>query len=120
MSISSSSGYSIVSYEGSSSGNLYVTSDYNNILNEDNKGMSAGAIIGIVVGLIIFIVAIIIIIYYRFRCCRKNKIDFLPVTQPYFDYQNSGVYPSNQPNMLKPIDDNNIQLQAITVPNEAD
>ena len=113
--------YSIVYYEGGdTSGILYVTSDYNNILNEDNKGMSAGAIIGIVVGLIIFIAALIIIIRYCLPRCRKNKINFIPVTQPYFDYQNSNSYASNQPNMFNPIYNPNMQLQAITVPNEAD
>ena len=113
--------YSIINYEGSySSGNLYVTSDYQIISNEDNEGISTGAIIGIVIGSIIFLITFIIIIYHCCPCCRKNKINFIPVTQPYYPDLNSFPYPSNQTNMLLPIDNPNIQLQPVTVPNEAD
>ena len=113
--------YSIINYEGSySSGNLYVTSDYQIISNEDNEGISTGAIIGIVIGSIIFLITFIIIIYHCCPCCRKNKINFIPVTQPYYPDLNSFSYPSNQTNMLLPIDNPNIQLQPVTVPNEAD
>ena len=113
--ISGSYSYSIINYEGSSSsGNLYVTSDYESISNDDNKGISSGAIIGIVVGSIAVLVILIIIIY---RCyCKKNKIDFIPVTQPYYPDPNS----FNQNNMLLPVDIPNVQLQPINVINEAD
>ena len=116
---SSSYSYSIINYEGSSSsGNLYVTSDYENISSDDNKGTSSGAIIGIVVGLIAVLVILIIIIYRC--CCKKNKIDLMPVTQPYYADPNSFQFPPNQNNMLLPIDNPNVQLQPINVINEAD
>ena len=112
---SGSYSYSIINYEGSSSsGNLYVTSDYESISNDDNKGISSGAIIGIVVGSIAVLVILIIIIYRG--CCKKNKIDFIHVTQPLYPDPNS----FNQTNMLLPIDNPNVQLQPINVINEAD
>ena len=119
ISTSSSSSYSIINYEGSSSsGNLYVTSDYQSISSDssdnNNKGISSGVIIGIAVGSIAFLVISIIIIYRC--CCKKNKIDFIPVTQPYYLDPNS----FNQTNMLLPIDNPNIQLQPINMINEAD
>ena len=116
---SSSYSYSIINYEGSySSGNLYVTSDYENISSDDSKGSSSGAIIGIIVGSIAVLVIMIIIIYRC--CCKKNKIDFIPVTQPYYPDPNSFQFPPNQTNMLLPIDNPNVQLQPINVINEAD
>ena len=114
---SGSYSYSIINYEGSSSsGNLYVTSDYESISNDDNKGISSGAIIGIVVGSIAALLTFIIIICYCRSSCKKNKIDFIPVTQPYYPDPN----PSNQTNMLLPLDIPNVQLQPINVINEAD
>ena len=85
ISTSSSYSYSIINYEGSSSsGNLYVTSDYQSISSDSNdnynKGISSGVIIGIAVGSIAVLVILIIIIYRC--CCKKSKIDFIPVTQP--------------------------------------
>jgi len=113
--------YSIVYYQGSySSGYLYVTSDYQNILSDNYyyTGLSPGAIIGIVIGSIVILVTFIIILYYCCPCCRKNKIEFIPVTQPYYAAQNSFPFPPNQNNMLLPINNPNIQLQPVSVPNE--
>ena len=79
--------YTIVYYEGDdSSGNPYVTSDYNSLLSEDNSDdntkvlLSTGAIIGITIGSNIFIVIIIIIICYYCPCFKKTKTDFMPET----------------------------------------
>ena len=109
--------YSIVYYDGSNpSGYLYVRCHYESISSDDNKGISSGAIIGIVVGSIAALLTFIIIICYCRSSCKKNKIDFIPVTQPLYPDPNS----FNQTNMLLPIDNPNVQLQPINVINEAD
>ena len=105
ISITSSYIYSIVYYQGNnSSGNLYVTSDYKSLPNDDNKndnkndnkGLSTGVIIGIVAGAIAVLVTVIIIIYCFSPCYRKNKIDIMPDSN------------SNEPEVLLPNDNPNI------------
>ena len=103
--ITGSNSYTIVNYKGSSSsGSLYVTSDYKSLLrtydNNDNNNnykavLSNGGIIGIIIGAIIFSIIIIIIICYRHRCCRKKKIGFINAIQPNYDFPNTIEYPSS-------------------------
>ena len=120
ISVNSSYNYSIVNYQGNySSGNLYVTTDYKSISNDDNKELSTVAIIGIVAGSVVILVASIIIIYCCCPFSGKNKKDFIPVTQPSYDSQDSYEYSLNQADALLPDDNPKIPLQGFTVQNEA-
>ena len=93
--ISSSYTYSLIYYDGSnSSGSLYVYIINENTSDED-KGLSAGAIVGIVLGLIAFVAICIIIIYYYRRCYKRNKNDFGPETQPSYLAPINSAYPLN-------------------------
>ena len=112
--------YSVVYYEGrNSSGNLYLTCDYKNLLSEDNpEAISALTIIFIVIGSIIFLIIIIIIISYRCKCYRKKKNDFMPEIQTNYAYPNPLAYPSYEPNNILPQESSDIPLQIVNRPNK--
>ena len=117
--ISSSYSYSIVYYEGSySSGYLYAYCSYESTSEEDII-LTSGAIVGIVIGSIAFLVICIIIMYYCCPCCRRNKSDLISVTQPNYFAPINSAFPSNQSNAVLPVNNPNIPLQTVPMPNEA-
>ena len=52
--------------------------------------------------------------YYCCPCCRKNKIEFIPITQPNYVSPNSLTYPLNQPNNIQPLYNPNVPLQILS------
>ena len=110
--INNSYTYSIVNYEGnySSSGSLYVTSDYKSISNDDNQnnqnnseGLSGGAVAGIAIGIIAFLGICAAIAYFRCPYFRKNNA-----------YPNSSSDSSSKTNGILPPDNNDIQLKLVS------
>ena len=81
--VNSSYSYSVISYNGSySSGNLYVTSDYKDLSDEDSSDeLSTVAIICIVLASLIVLAVVIFILIRCFKRRRSNKND--PLVQPY-------------------------------------
>ena len=117
--ISSSYSYSIVYYEGSySSGYLYAYCSYESTSEEDVV-LTSGAIVGIVIGSIAFLVICIIIMICCCPCCRRNKSDLISVTQPNYFAPINSAFPSNQSNAVLPVNNPNIPLQTVPMPNEA-
>ena len=109
--INNSYTYSIVNYEGnySSSGSLYVTSDYKSASNDGNQnnqnnseGLSGGAVAGIVIGIIAFLGICAAIAYFRCPYFRKNNAN-----------QNSSSDSSNKTDSILPLDNNDIQLKLV-------